>query len=107
MDIRRSKPITLPEVKEILLNRKEDGELEYEQFQALEYIEKVDSAGKKEWSSAVLKELLGIGKISEETAIKLMEIKPQKPETVKAVLLKERIELSEEEISQIVTIINR
>ncbi|MEW6722993.1 MAG: RNA polymerase Rpb4 family protein [Candidatus Micrarchaeota archaeon] len=100
MDVKSSRPVTIHEVKEILARRKEEGELGYEQSQALDNAErfaKVDS----EKAAKLAEAISGIGKISKETAIKILDVWPDNPATLRAVLLKDRVELSEEDIAKV------
>ncbi|HSB47779.1 MAG TPA: RNA polymerase Rpb4 family protein [Candidatus Bilamarchaeum sp.] len=101
MDIKSSKPISVSEAKEILAKRKEDGELGYEQSQALE---STDKFGK--YDSAKVKKLVELiletGKVSHELAVKIVDVMPDNPATLKAVLVKDKVELSDEEIASII-----
>lgn len=101
MDIKSSKPVTLSEVKDLLSKRKKDGELGYEQSETLAYCEKFvkeDAKASRKLADRIMKEN---GKINEEIAARLVDIKPRKPDTLKAILLKDKIELSEEELNAI------
>jgi DNA-directed RNA polymerase subunit F len=100
MDIRSSKPVTISEAKDILAKRKEDGELGYEQAQALESTEKF---GKHESTKAkkLVETVLETGKVSHELAVKIVDVMPDNPATLKAVLVKDKVELSDDEIARI------
>ena len=106
MDIKETKTISIAEVKEILLKRQKEGELQYEQIQALEHAENINTVKLTKIASAV-KELMKNEKINQEVAIKLVDIQPKKPETVKSIILRSRLELSDEEIEEIIKIINK
>ncbi len=102
MDHVLSKPLTLEEAKEMLKRREKDGELGYEQQQALEYLDKFakkDSDGK-------LKLLMKMGKVSNDTAVKLVDIGPKKVDTVRAILIKDNVNLTDEEINEILKIVS-
>ncbi|MGV8085405.1 MAG: hypothetical protein ACP5N9_04100 [Candidatus Bilamarchaeum sp.] len=101
MEIKETRAVSITEAKLILQKRKEEGELGYEQNQALENSEKFSSKDQKELDKMV-KELTKEGKISEETAKKLIDISPNNPSTLKAVLLKDKVDLSEEEIASVI-----
>ena len=91
MNVISSEPISLSEVKEILEKRKkEDTELGYEQQQTLDHSEKFSKHSAKE-SASLVKELLKNKKLSKETAIKIADIMPKNIETLKAILLKDKI----------------
>jgi DNA-directed RNA polymerase subunit F len=99
MEIKSSRPVGLNEAKEILETREKAGEeLGYEQQQALEYLKKYAKDDEKE----VLKELTKSKKIPLETAVKLAEVRPKSPNTVKAITLKDKVELNEEEIAEVI-----
>ncbi len=99
MDIKSSKAVTVSEAKEILAKRKEDGELGYEQSQALENAEKYAKYDPEKARKLV--EEIAKGKIPHETAIKIVDVCPDNAATLRAILVKDRIELSEEEINEI------
>jgi len=97
-----SKPISLEEAKEMLKRREKEGELGYEQQQALESLEKFtkkDSEGK-------LKVIMKMGKVSLETAVKLIDIGPKKADTVRAILIKDNVNLTEDEINEIIKVVS-
>ena len=100
MDVKSSKAITVSEAKEILAKRKEDGELGYEQTQALENCEKY-AKHEGEKARKLVDTLAKGGKINRDTAIKIVDVGPDNAATLRAILVKDRIELSEEEINEI------
>lgn len=100
MNIKASRPVTVSEARELLSERKERGELGYEQAQALEHAEKFarfDTAKSRKLVAALTKN----GKISEALATKIVDICPDNPATVKAIIMKEKVELSDEDIAHI------
>ncbi|MFH0737821.1 MAG: hypothetical protein V1827_04550 [Candidatus Micrarchaeota archaeon] len=100
MDIKSSRPASVCEAKEILAKRKEEGELGYEQAQALENSERfAPGEGKKaqKTAEAIAKD----GKISQELAVKIIDIHPDNPATLRAILVKERVDVSDEEAAGI------
>ena len=101
MEIKSSKPVSITEAKEILSKRSKEGELGYEQSQALESTEKF-SKFKPDKAKKLLETLKNNEKISEELATKILDICPDNPATLKAILVKDRVELSEEEINKII-----
>lgn len=100
MDIKSSKPVTVSEASEILSKRKEDGELGYEQSQAQESAEKF-AKHPPEKARKIASEIASGGKVSVELAAKIVDISPDNPATLKAILVKDKVELSDEEISRI------
>jgi DNA-directed RNA polymerase subunit F len=101
MDMKSSKAVAAAEAKVILAARKEGGELGYEQAQALENLEVTVIIEPKK-AADLRGKLVKPGKISEELASKIIDIRPDNPATVKAILSKDKVELSDEEITEIV-----
>lgn len=99
MEVKSSKAVTAAEARAILAARKEGGELGYEQAQALENLEITANADPKK--VAGLKEKLTAGKVTAEMAVKLIDVKPESAPTVRAILSKDKVELTEEEINEI------
>jgi len=100
MDIKSTKPASVSEAKDILAKRKEQGELGYEQAQALENAERFAPAEGKKVQKTVESIAKG-GKISEELAVKIIDVHPDNPATLRAILVKERVDISDEEASSI------
>jgi DNA-directed RNA polymerase subunit F len=100
MNIKSTKPVSVSQAKEILTTRKEQGELGYEQSQA------VDSSGRfaiiDSDKTRKIIDAIKNDKISEELAVKIADIRPDNVATLKAILVKDRIELSDEEASVII-----
>ncbi|MBI5051401.1 hypothetical protein HZC08_01450 [Candidatus Micrarchaeota archaeon] len=105
MIVNSSKAVTLSEVREILKQRESEGELGYEQKQTLDYAEKFSKSSKKDADSKV-EEIMKNEKVLLETAVKIVDISPKKIETLKAILVKDKLELDEEEINSILKIIS-
>ncbi|MBU0591071.1 hypothetical protein KKF81_03850 [Candidatus Micrarchaeota archaeon] len=101
MDIKSSKAVNVLEAREILVKRNEEGELGYEQAQALEHSEKF-CKNDPEKMKTILANLQKNEKIGSELATKIIDIAPTNVATLKAVLLKDKVELSEEELNDIV-----
>ena len=101
MEIKSSKPVSITEAKEILSRRSKEGELGYEQSQALENTEKF-SKFKPDKIKKLVETLTNNGKIGEKLAVKIIDVCPDNPATLKAILMKDRVELSEEEMNQII-----
>lgn len=101
MEIKSSRPVSVCEAKEILVRRKEDGELGYEQGQAHDNSERFGTIEAKK-AAKVIETLAKFDKISEELAVKIADIRPDNAATLRAILVKDRIELSEDEINSII-----
>jgi DNA-directed RNA polymerase subunit F len=100
MEIKSSKPVSVSQANEILSKRKEDGELGYEQSQALENSEKFAKHDEAK-AKRIVEAILETGKVSHELAVKIVDILPDSPNTLKAILVKDKVELSDDEIAKI------
>ena len=100
MEIKSKKPITIYESIKILEKREKDGELEYEQKEALEYAKKFAQGTEK-----LVKELSEI--VDEETAVILANILPKDEELIRTIAVKNKLDLKEEDIKKIISIINK
>jgi len=100
MDVKSSRAASVSEAKDILAKRKEDGELGYEQSQALENSERFSAADTSR-DAKLVETLVKKNKLSGEAAIKVVDIRPANAPTLKAILLKEKMDISEEEIEAI------
>ena len=101
MEIKSSKPISLSKAKEILSERSKESEMGYEQTQSLESMERF-SKNPKDKSEKLVASLMENKKITSEIAVKLADICPDNPSTVRAIVSKEKVDLSDEEIEQII-----
>ncbi|MBI5223949.1 hypothetical protein HY990_06025 [Candidatus Micrarchaeota archaeon] len=97
MDVKKSVAVSIFEAKTILSKRKEEGELGYEQSQALEHAERFAETDHE----SSIKKLTKNDKITHEAAIKLIDCTSKTPATIRAILSKEKIEVSDDEISVI------
>ncbi len=100
MEVKSSNPVALSEAKETLSKRQKEGELGYEQAQALEHAEKFCNC-KAEKVEKQIEALKKHEKITDALAVKIVDIMPNDPATLKAILAKDRIELSDEEAAAI------
>ena len=102
--------LTLAEVKEILDQirdrRSDEEELGYELRRAIRHAE-IFSKGTAEESRALVAELMKLGKMNLEIAVKIADIKPVNKDELRAIYAKERFTLSEEELDNILEIVFR
>ena len=97
------KPVSITEVKGTLAQRSKDGELGFEQKAAFEYCEKfaklpVENMG------GMLEDLAKFEALDDESKVKIMDVLPEYPGTLKAILQKSKCALSEEEIAEVLKI---
>lgn len=100
-----SNPVSVAEAKEMINKRIKDGELNYEQTLAIEHAEKfangTSKALKKKAEDIVKKN----EKVPMETAVKIVDIAPKTLSTIKAIMLKDKVELTDEELAEILKLI--
>ena len=101
MKVNSTKPVTLAAVKDILDDREKEGELGYEQKQAQDYAKKFAKHARKEAEQLVEKMMKANPKITLEVATTLVNIAPKHPELVRTIAFKDKLELSEEELEEI------
>ncbi len=100
------KVATLAEIRDILLERQEQGELTAEQKLALEHSQKfARTDGKK--SRKLVKELLELGFVSELNAVKIADTMPDHPDDVRALFAKERATLDKKDVEKILSIVGK
>ncbi len=106
MKIDSSKPVPLSEVKEILKKREKEEELAYEQAQSLENADKFANSTPAK-TKKLISEIEKDGKIPSETAVKIVDIMPKHVSTLKAILIKDKVELSDEELEAIIKLLKK
>ena len=97
MEIKASRTAHLAEAKEIILDSKSQGELGYEQAQALENLEKFSKNTPEDAKNKTAK-IVKAQKIGEDLAVQIVDLAPNNPATLKAILAKDKVSLSDEEI---------
>jgi len=96
------KPVSVSEVKKILEDRKERGELTYEQKVTLEYAQEFGKVGPRKLKEA-LEKLIELG-LEEKIAVKIIDIRPKTKEELRLIFEKTRLGLKEEQIKKILDI---
>ncbi len=102
MEVKSARAVSIEEAKELLEARKKDGELGYEQSQALEHCEKTTQRSVKEATKIAEKVRKINENITEGTAVKITDISPASASTVRAIVSKDKIEMNDEEATKIV-----
>ncbi|NYZ77620.1 DNA-directed RNA polymerase subunit F [Candidatus Micrarchaeota archaeon] len=106
MEVKSSEPIAEAEIKNILGKRKETEELAYEQAQVLEHAERFAEAAPAK-ARKLVEEIRKNEKIPAETAMKIVDTMPKRIPTLKAILIKEKVELSDEELDAVLKLITK
>lgn len=100
MRIVSDRPASLSEVAALLKKRQKEGELSYEQSNALAYAEAFTKLDLKE-AQALDRALEKLGFLTPGARSSLVDILPKKEDEVKSILAKEKIEASEEQVKEI------
>lgn len=99
-------PISLANVKELIEQKKKEGELTYEQNLTLEYCKKFSKLSKRD-ANALIEELSKIEKVSRKYAIVLADLLPKTPDEIRLIFSKEHFILSEDEIKTILSVLDK
>ncbi|MGD9963327.1 MAG: RNA polymerase Rpb4 family protein [Thermoplasmata archaeon] len=100
------KVATLAEVRDILLERQEQGELTPEQKLALEHSQKFARIdGKK--SRKLVKELIELGFVSEVNAVKIADTMPDHPDDIRSLFAKERANLDKKDVEKVLSVVGK
>ena len=98
--------VSLAEVKNLLEKEAKKRELSYEQNLALEHAKHFAKLGVTK-ARKMAEELMGIERITEPFAYKIVDILPMHPEEVRAIFAKERFTLEEKELKKIIEIVEK
>ena len=99
MKIESREPVPLSVVYRMLKKREKEGEMGYEQENALEHAKKF--AGKEKEELELLEKLKQM-KIPAETSVNIVNVRPAKKETLLAILVRENVELAEEDMKKVI-----
>lgn len=100
------KHLTLAEVKDIITERQNDGELTAEQKLALEHSQKFARVETKK-ARKLVKELLELGFVSEVNAVKIVDIMPTHADDVRLIFSKERASVEKKDIEKILSVVEK
>ena len=100
MKVKETKSVSMAEAREILEARAGEGELGYEQSQALEHSESFSKLDSKKVEKLVAS-LTKHEKVTEELALKIIDISPDNPATLKAIFAVQKIEITDDEAAAI------
>ncbi|MFP4006170.1 MAG: RNA polymerase Rpb4 family protein [Candidatus Hadarchaeia archaeon] len=105
-EVRERRPVTFSESLEILKNKKEEKELEFEQRLAYDYVQKFSQLS-TEKTKELVSDLLEIEKIRDHQAVILANNMPETKEDIDLIFAKERTSLREETVDQILDIVDK
>jgi DNA-directed RNA polymerase subunit F len=98
--------LTLAEVKDIITERQEEGELTAEQKLALEHVQKFSRVDSKK-AKKLVKELLELGFVSEINAVKIADLMPATADDVRLIFSKERASVDKKDIEKVLSIVEK
>ncbi len=104
-EILEENPITFAETLNLLENKKGEGELEFEQRLAYDFVQKFSKLP-AEKTEELIEELLEIPKIRRHQAVILANNMPENKQDIRLIFAKERTSLKEETIEKILDIID-
>ncbi|MBE6520045.1 MAG: RNA polymerase [Thermoplasmata archaeon] len=96
--------VTLAEVKRLLLEESDKRELLTSQKAALDHAQAVSYLSVEDTQS-IVEEVSKLDKVTDRIAIKIADILPKYPNDVRAIFYKERVELTADDIQEILDIV--
>ena len=99
-----TKPVTLPEVLDILEHRRASGDIGYEQQTCYDYANKFAKITKAK-AEKLVEDICGNEKIKPETAVKIIDIMPKYKSQLNIILLKDKCELSDKEKEKVLELV--
>ena len=106
MNIIDTKPVGMPEAKDIMTSHENDKELTYEQKLALEHLNKFTVLDASE-AKKLLEEISDVLRMSEETKVQILNLLPKTPDELRMIFTRENFSLQETEIKKILEIIKK
>lgn len=105
-EVKEEKTVAFAEALEILEDREEEKELEFEQRLAYDYLQKFSQLPLDE-TKELLEELLDLEKVRRHQAVILANNMPENKQDVRLIFAKERTSLSEETVEKILEIVEK
>lgn len=96
--------VTLAEVKRLLLEESDKRELLTSQKAALDHAQAVSYLSVEDTQS-IIEEVSKLDKVTDRIAVKIADILPKYPNDVRAIFYKERVELTADDIQEILDIV--
>ncbi|MBR3410822.1 MAG: hypothetical protein IKG94_08660 [Candidatus Methanomethylophilaceae archaeon] len=96
--------VTLAEIKKLLLEESDKRELLTSQKAALDHAQAVSYLSVEDTQS-IVEEVSKLDKVTDRIAIKIADILPKYPNDVRAIFYKERVELTADDIQEILDIV--
>lgn len=106
MEVNSEKFITAYEAKKILKKRSKEGELNYEQKNSLDYLNKYNKLPEKEIES-LIGELSKIEKLQDKHIVGIVEMMPHDLDDLRLLFANERIVLEDDEKKKIIDAVKK
>ncbi|MBN2330708.1 MAG: hypothetical protein JXC85_02735 [Candidatus Aenigmarchaeota archaeon] len=106
MEIKSEKFVTPYEARKILKKRGKDTELNYEQKNAMEYLNKFCKVPEKE-IDALVSELSGIERLNDKHIVGIVGMMPKDEEDLRLLFANERIVLADEDKKRIISAVKK
>jgi DNA-directed RNA polymerase subunit F len=106
MKVIETKPVGMPEAREIMSSREKGKELSYEQKLAMEHLNKFTKLSAAD-AKKFLDELSVVLRMSEETKIQILNLLPKTPEELRMIFTRENFSLKDNEIKKILEIVKK
>lgn len=106
MKIIETKPVAMPEAKEVMSRREKEKELNYEQKVALDHLKNFTKM-KESDAKKMVEELSKTLRMSPETIVQIVNILPKTPDEVRLVFAREKFSLKDEELKNILEIVKK
>ena len=101
-----SEPLSLAEAKELIEQRKKEGELSYEQNLTLEYTKKFSKLSSDD-ARALMNELSQLPNITRRHAVEVADIFPKNLDELRLIFSKEHFTLTDEELQAILALLDK
>jgi DNA-directed RNA polymerase subunit F len=106
MEVKSEKFVPSYEAKKILAKRSKEGELNYEQKNAFDYLNKFCKVPEKD-VEALIADLSKVGKLTERHIVSIVEMLPRGEDELRLLFANERAVLSDEEKKQILDAVKK
>ncbi|HIJ98842.1 TPA: DNA-directed RNA polymerase subunit F [archaeon] len=101
-----SDPISLTEAKELIEQRKKEGELSYEQNLTLEYTKKFSKLSSDD-ARALINELLQVKNIARRHAVEIVDLFPKNLDELRLIFAKEHLTFVDEDLQSILGVLDK
>jgi DNA-directed RNA polymerase subunit F len=106
MRVIETKPVGMPEAREIMSSREKDKELSYEQKLAMDHLNKFTKLSAAD-AKKFLEELSAVLRMSEETKIQILNLLPKTAEELRMIFTRENFSLKDNETKKILEIVKK